>query len=264
MNRPPLPEGDFQIEPTEEQVAFFRENGFLVLDRITTDAEVAWLGEVYDGLFAKPSGQFDVTRPYGSDGADKLTQLLFPETQVPELRQTIYYRNARRMIARLLDVEEKDLVAWGHMLRKPPNGGHLTPWHQDESYWEPDLEYCAVGAWLPLEPVDMRNGCMCFLPGSHRGDVLPHHHYGGDPAVHLLEVDEKPDERLMVPAPLRVGGATFHHQRTLHSTAGNSTDRPRRAWANEFQLPPQRRARRADRPWVDEGKRALAEAVARR
>jgi Phytanoyl-CoA dioxygenase (PhyH) len=261
VTRPPMPTQRFDLELDDEQVAFFRENGFLAVQRITTDEEVAWLGTVYDGLFAGRSGQFDVSRPYGSKGPHQLSQLLFPEQQAPELRETNYWRNARRAIARLLDVDESAIGGWGHMLLKPPNGGHLTPWHQDESYWEPDYDYCAAGAWLPLEDVDMRNGCMCFLPGSHKGPVLPHHHYGGDPAVHLLEVDDAPDESRMVPVPLRVGGATFHHRRTLHSTAGNSTDRARRAWANEFQLPPVRRATRAERPWIDAGKLAMVEAA---
>lgn len=261
MTRPPLPQDRFDLEVSDEQVAFFRENGFLALERITTDEEIAWLGAVYDGLFAAKSGQFDVSRPYGSRGPHQLSQLLFPEQQVPELRETNYYRNARSAIARLLGVDAAGLAGWGHMLRKPPNGGHLTPWHQDESYWEPDFHYCATGAWLPLEDVDMSNGCMCFLPGSHKGPVLSHHHYGGDPAVHLLEVDDAPDTSRAVPVPLRVGGATFHHPRTLHATAPNSTDRPRRAYANEFQLPPVRRATRADRPWVDEGKQAMAAVV---
>jgi ectoine hydroxylase-related dioxygenase (phytanoyl-CoA dioxygenase family) len=261
MTRPPLPPQRFDVELSDAQVAFFREHGYLALERITTDEEVAWLGAVYDRLFAANSGQFDVTRPYGSRDTHQLSQLLFPEQRVPELRETNYYRNARRAIARLLGAPETALEAWGHMLRKPPNGGHSTPWHQDEAYWEPDFDYCAAGAWLPLEDVDMRNGCMCFLPGSQAGPVLAHHHYGGDPAVHLLEVDELPDESRAMPVPLRVGGATFHHPRTLHATAPNSTDRPRRAWANEFQLPPQRRATRAHRPWVDEGKRALAEVL---
>ena len=260
MDRPPLPTQRFDLELTDEQVASFRENGFLAVPRMTTDEEVEWLGAVFDGLFARRSGQFDVSRPYGAPGDDhQLSQLLLPEHQVPELKQTNYWRNASRAIARLLGVDAARLGGWGHMLRKPPNGGHLTPWHQDESYWEPDFDYCAAGAWLPLEDVDMRNGCMCFVPGSHAGPVLAHHHYGGDPAVHLLEVDDAPDPSRVVPVPLRAGAGSFHHPRTLHATAPNSTDRPRRAYANEFQLPPVRRATRAHRPWIDEGKAALVE-----
>jgi hypothetical protein len=249
------------VDVGDAEVARFRADGFLSLERITTDAELAWLTETYEALLAEPGAAFDPSRPYLSAGEDRLGQLLFPEQRAPELRETLYYTNARRVAARLLGVGEAELVAWGHLIHKPARSGHETPWHQDEAYWEPDFDYRALGAWLPLDDVDQRNGCMCFLPGSHRGDVLPHRHVGGDPAVHLLEIDGGLDVSRAVPVPLRAGGATFHHHRTVHGTAPNTTDRPRRSWATELQTPPVRREQRAERPWVDEGKRAFAERV---
>ena len=33
----------FEVDVTDEQVAFFRENGYLAVDRITTDEEIEWL-----------------------------------------------------------------------------------------------------------------------------------------------------------------------------------------------------------------------------
>jgi ectoine hydroxylase-related dioxygenase (phytanoyl-CoA dioxygenase family) len=108
---------------------------------------------------------------------------------------------------------------------------------------------------LPLDDVDTTNGCMCFLPGTHLGDVLPHRHIDDDPSVHGLVTDHA-DPSGMVAVPLRAGGATFHHPRTLHHTPPNATDRYRRAVAVEHQTPPTPRATRAVRPWVDEGKAA--------
>jgi len=255
---------EFVVEPSDEQAAFFREHGYLALERITSDEEIAWLGERYDALFAKRSAWFDVSQPFGAGAEDRLGQMLFPEQRAPELRDTFYFRNARRIAARLLGLAESSLEAWGHMILKPAGNGHATPWHQDEAYWEPDFDYVAVGAWLPLEDVNRENGCMCFVPGSHRGRLLRHRHLAGNPAVHLLELDEPADTSGAIEVPLRAGGATFHHPRTLHSTAGNRTGRPRRVFANEFQTPPQKRAERAERPWVDEGKRAWAERLAAR
>ena len=244
---------------SDEQVAFFRENGFLAIDRITTDEEIVRLRRLYDELSSERGRWFDVTRPYGESGEHRLGQRLFPEQQAPELRETLFYSNARAVAVRLLGVDEAELTSWGHMIRKPAHRGHETPWHQDEAYWEPEFDYRALGAWLPLEDVDGNNGCMCFLPGSHRGDVLPHRPVGADPAVHLLELDCAIDSARAVSVPLRAGGATFHHARTLHATASNRTERPRRVFATEFQTPPQPRGQRAERPWHDAAKRARAE-----
>ena len=83
----PRPSTAFEVEVTDEQVAFFRENGFLGIERITTDEEVAWLGEVFDELYLQRTGLldgvFDLARPYGSDGEPDLGQLLFPSSECP-------------------------------------------------------------------------------------------------------------------------------------------------------------------------------------
>jgi ectoine hydroxylase-related dioxygenase (phytanoyl-CoA dioxygenase family) len=216
------------------------------------------LREVFDLLFSErragfDGGYFDLSRPYDADGDDHLPQVLFPELAVPKLEQTLFRRNARLIAARLLGVEPDALEVWGHMISKPPRHGHATPWHQDEAYWPPDKHYFATGAWMPLDDVDLENGCMCFIPGSHEAAVLPHRHIGDDPAVHGLETTVAVDDSTMVAVPLRAGGATFHHPRILHYTPPNVSDRPRRAFASEYQTPPTIRETPEHRQWFDDG-----------
>lgn len=262
------------VYPTADDVEFFRQNGYLRVERITTDEEVEWLGRRYDELFAErrgafPGGYFDLSRPYDAEGADLLPQILMPEIKVPEVRETSFHRNGRRYAAALLGVPKEDLGSWGHMILKPARVGHETPWHQDEAYWEPTRSYTAVGLWMPLDPATVESGCLHFVPGSHRGEVLHHRHISDDPAVHGLWTDEA-DGTGSVAVPVQPGGATFHHPRMLHYAGPNRTDRDRRAWATEFQLPPVTLDPPAHRPWVEEGRQAwdgrrvIAEAVAKR
>ena len=42
----------------------------------------------------------------------------------------------------------------------------------------------------------------------------------------------------------------------IHYAGPNTTDRPRRAYANEFQLAPVAAEVVAERPWLDEGRKA--------
>ena len=44
----PPPASDFDLVPTAAEIAFFQENGFLVVERLTTDVEIAWLREVVE------------------------------------------------------------------------------------------------------------------------------------------------------------------------------------------------------------------------
>jgi ectoine hydroxylase-related dioxygenase (phytanoyl-CoA dioxygenase family) len=235
---------EISIDVTDDDVAFFDRNGYFVVERITTDDEVARLREVFDELFAPDSrAYFDVMRPPGAEGPPIFPQTIMPELQRPELGDTLYVRNARRVASRLLRIPEDELTHWGHMLDKPARRGFQAPWHQDEAYWEPHLTYHAVGAWMPLDDADVDNGCLWFLPGSHHGELLAHRHLGGDPLIHGLELIDPVDTSAAVPVPLRAGGASFHHPRTLHHSRPNVTDRPRRAYANEYQTPPQPRSK---------------------
>ncbi len=260
---PPRPVTHLEVEIRAETIEAFRTDGFTSIDRITTDEELEWLAVVYDEMFAGkrggvPGAYFDLARPYDSDGDDLLPQALFPERAVPELLDTVYVRNARRVAAALLDLDADGLQVWGHMISKPPRIGHETPWHQDEAYWDPELRYHAVGAWMPLDDCDESNGCMTFVPGSHRSAVLEHRHISDDPNVHGLEFAVPVDVSSAVSVPLRAGGATFHHPRTYHYTGPNRSDRRRRAYANELQTAPLAVEPPAHRPWVDATREALA------
>lgn len=261
MSIPPRSHSEeFKLVPTPDEVASFRTHGFLRIERITTDEELAWLASIYDELFAAregtiPGGYFDLSRPYDAEGDDLLPQVLFPEHKIPELRETIYHANARRYAAALLGVDTSLLRGWGHMIKKPAQRGHETPWHQDEAYWEGHLSYQAVGAWMPLDDATLESGCLQFIPGSHHGDVRTHRHIGDDPAVHGLVTDDV-DPSVAVAAPLAPGGATFHHPRMVHYAGPNRTDQDRRAFAIEFQTTPVPRDVAEARPWVDAGREA--------
>jgi ectoine hydroxylase-related dioxygenase (phytanoyl-CoA dioxygenase family) len=254
------PADEFTVRLSSAQIDEFNARGFIRIDRLVGDEELAWLREVYDRMFAErieavPGGHFDVLRPYDSPGEAKQLQLLMPEVRFTELRKSGFWRNGREIASQLLGVEAKALRGWGHMLPKPPRVGEPLPWHQDEAYWDPGFEYRALGCWLTLDEATTESGCMSFIPGSHRGDVRKHRHLHDDPTVHALVVDEV-DLQQAVPAEVPAGGAVFHHCRILHSSRPNRSDHIRRAWATEWQLPPVQLEIPAARSWMEEGKRA--------
>jgi hypothetical protein len=51
-------------------------------------------------------------------------------------------------------------------LYKEPSGG-FTPWHVDQQYW-PMASPHSITAWIPLQPVPIEMGPLCFGRGSHR------------------------------------------------------------------------------------------------
>ena len=258
------PAVSLEVSFSEAEVAAFEAQGYTSIARITTDEEVAWLREIYDWLFedkrrALKGARFDLVRPYESQGEDRLPQVLAPEQRLPALTTTAFWRNGRKLAAQLLRLGPERLEGWGHMIRKPPKIGEMLPWHQDEAYWEPSMVYRALGCWMPLDDATIENGCMSFIPGSHTSEVRAHRHVGDDPAVHaLFTTPDEADIARAIPVPAPAGGAVFHHSRTLHASGPNTTDRVRRAYANEWQLTPQKAETTPDRPWFTEFEAAWA------
>jgi hypothetical protein len=256
----PPPDVAFEVEPTAREVAFFRDNGYLAVERITSDEEIDWLRAIFEHIFdpanaGAPGGPVDRSGALIPEVAGKLSQSFFPEIRFPEILRSTFRRNAKRYAAALLNVEEARLTSWGHMIRKAP-GGRAASWHQDHAYWEPEFDYHALGVWLPLHDVSVEMGAMQFIPGSHKRGLLPHRQED-DPAQNVLTVDGDVDLARAAPCPLKAGGCTFHHAETLHYTAPNATDRPRLAFPMEFQLKPVRRAEPAVMPWIEQHRAAI-------
>ena len=256
------------VSLSDEQIAQFHRDGFLALPQITNDPEVEMMRAAYDRIFQNKAGrdqgaQFDLA---GLDEEGKeaaLPQILGPEKFAPELWDTQARANALHIVQQLLG---PDVEAQGsHAIFKPAKHGAETPWHQDEAYWNADLEYRSMSVWLPLQDVDESNGCMQFIAGSHQQDIAKHQSINNDPRIHGLELAPDADIEIgqATICPLPAGGATFHPSRTLHYTAPNNSDRPRRTLIMMYGTPTKKREevglepRRF--PWMEEKKTARDE-----
>ena len=174
-----------------------------------------------------------------------------PVNYAPQLRDTLFRANALAIARQLLG--EQATPFFEHAIFKPAGRGAATPWHQDEAYRpEPDYVYRELSIWMPLQDVSVENGCMQFVLGTNRGDVLIHRSANNDPNTHALECCGNFDRTKAVACPLRSGGCTVHDGRTLHYAGPNRTDIPRWAYIVAFDLPPKRRAGKRQFGWNDE------------
>jgi ectoine hydroxylase-related dioxygenase (phytanoyl-CoA dioxygenase family) len=233
------------VHLTAAQIDAYHTGGFLALDAITTAQEIGWLREIYDRLFAQRAGreegnQFDLGSSDEEGKPAVLPQILNPSKYAPELKEGLFRVNAMHIATQLLGPEAEP--RGDHAIFKPARYGAPTPWHQDEAYWGEQMSYNSFSMWIPLQEATLENGCMQFIPGSHRSDVLPHHSINHDPRVHGLEMDTPPDPGAAIACPIPAGGCTIHHNRTMHYAGPNRSDIPRRALILGFGTPAQ--------PWI--------------
>lgn len=232
--------GGTMIQPTfqlsRDQIDHFHQEGFLAVDALTDAEDVERLRRSYDRIFQQRAGrdegnQFDLA---GTDEEGKeavLPQILNPAKYAPEMNESRLLVNATKLVQALYGPEATCSIA--HAIFKPARIGAATPWHQDAAYWDAWKDYPSnVGIWVPLQEATLENGCMQFVPGSHRSqEIWRHQSVGNDPRIHALELHESEMHRVRdaVACPLPAGGATVHGGYALHYTAPNRSDIPRRA-----------------------------------
>ena len=240
-----------RVALSPEQITSFHEYGFLALPKITTDDEVGLIRSLYDNLFDKRTGwdKGDLFDFAGEDSEAKtasVPQLLEPSRHAPELKKTIFRSNAHEIAKQLLGPTAE--LVFEHAILKPAQIGGETPWHQDEAFYPKFTNYRSITFWMPLQPVDLKNGCLDFIPASHKGPLLTHRSINNNPKIHGLEAIGA-QASLRVSCPLNAGGATIHAHRTLHHAGPNVTGGPRRAYALGFGVRSAAYTLRADFPW---------------
>ena len=104
-------------------------------------------------------------------------------------------------------------------------------WHQDYSYWTRTTPLAHLTCWIGLDDSTRENGCLHYVPGSHKWDLLPITGLAGDmDAIQEVLNDEQwAAFQKPVAVELRKGECSFHHGLTIHGSFENTSDRPRRA-----------------------------------
>jgi ectoine hydroxylase-related dioxygenase (phytanoyl-CoA dioxygenase family) len=113
---------------------------------------------------------------------------------------------------------------------KPAQHGGVVAWHQDYSYWTRTKPMAHLTCWIGLDDATPDNGCMQYIPGSHRWELLPVTGLAGDMnAIQSVLSDAQRRQFKPVAIELKKGECTFHHPLMVHGSYENSTDGPRRA-----------------------------------
>lgn len=125
-----------------------------------------------------------------------------------------------------------DIVLLGtHFFCKYPAKGSeaFVAWHQDVTYWglKPPK---STTAWLAIDDVDIENGAMRVVPGTHKLGLLEH--TTSDREGNLLSANQAIDERRFDPATavdiaLRAGQMSLHDGMTVHGSNPNNSNRRR-------------------------------------
>lgn len=131
---------------------------------------------------------------------------------------------------RILDTVEdligENILCWNTLFWiKEPRTKAYVSWHQDLNYWGLDTDDL-ITVWLALSPATVESGCMSVLPGSHKGEFMPHEDLYRDDNMLTRgqEISVEVDESKTVAMPLRPGQVSLHNGRLAHASSPNRSD----------------------------------------
>ena len=229
---PRAPEEWRKHELSEEQLAFFHEQGYLAGIRVLSDAQVARLREELHDLTNPAHPGHELFYEYNSNESVDRSKVLFHALGAwriaPGFHDILWNPAFTVPAAQLLG----GAVRFWHdqLFCKPAHHGGVVAWHQDYSYWTRTQPMAHLTCWIGLDDATRDNGCLQYIPGSHRWQLLPITGLAGD--MHASESVLSPEQRQAfkpVAIELKRGQCAFHHPLMVHGSYENRTDGPRRA-----------------------------------
>ncbi len=216
---------------TQAQKDKYANDGYLVVEGVLTPEQLASLRAKIHELQTAPVDAKDGVRRETEGGTGPLRKLnaLVP---VSEFFKGLASLSSITDIACELTDNAKQLWMYSdQVFMKPAKCGSEKPLHQDNSYFAVEPMTQGITCWLAIDDATPENGCMRYIPKSHKLGLVPHRELGS--ALHLTPDDPKyMGTEIHVPIP--AGAAIFHHLCTMHSSGANTSDKPRRAWALHY------------------------------
>jgi phytanoyl-CoA hydroxylase len=211
----------------------FDRDGFLVVQQFLTERELSELIAQLDRYIRAVVPELWDTHAFyhDRDRPETLKQMQFMDVDL--FFHTYTQHPKWKALAETL-MGEPTACQSPQWFNKPAGICHPTPPHQDNYYFNlqpPNM----VTIWLALDPVDDENGCLRYLPGSHRRGFRPHSRtdvLGFSQGITDFGVEDEATEKKIHLAP---GDAVAHHAMTVHRAEPNgSAARDRRAFAMVF------------------------------
>jgi Phytanoyl-CoA dioxygenase (PhyH) len=217
---------------SDDQVGFFKENGYLAGLRILHDAEIERLREELQDLINPGypgNGLFyEFHSNESADPAKVVFHALGAWRIKPGFHDLLWHPAYLVPASQLLG----GAVRFWHdqLFCKPAHHGGVVAWHQDYSYWTRTTPLAHLTCWIGLDDTTRDNGCVRYVPGSHLWPDLPITGLTGDmDAIQSVLTDEQKARFKPIAIELKKGECTFHHPRMIHGSYGNTTGSQRRA-----------------------------------
>jgi ectoine hydroxylase-related dioxygenase (phytanoyl-CoA dioxygenase family) len=220
---------------SEEQITFFHENGYLSGIKLLEEDQVDQLNKELMEIMDPKHPNHDLLYEFHLNESKDPDRVIFHS--LGHWRMTAGFHdilwNPTFVMAAYQLLGQKAVRFWHDQLFcKPAKHGGVVAWHQDFSYWTRTTPMQHLTSWVGLDDVSVENGCLQYIPGSHRWGLLNKPVLTGEMEGLKAFLSEEQTKQLDKPTPIEMkkGFATFHHPLLIHGSFENNSERPRRAF----------------------------------
>jgi ectoine hydroxylase-related dioxygenase (phytanoyl-CoA dioxygenase family) len=226
---------------TQEQIDHFRNNGFVIQENFLSPDELEyWKAAVSEAVLDRngikipgrsgKTGENDGINEdadYFGNVFDQLVNLWMTNDKIKKL---MLDERIGKMAAELAQVEGIRVWHDQALIKKP--WSNPTAWHLDTPYWSFDHRE-ALSIWIALDDATLENGCLFFIPGSHKETTF------NDPGITknmnaVFQQYPQFAKTKSVAAPMKAGSCSFHNGLCIHGAHANMTPGYRRAMTCAF------------------------------
>jgi len=231
------PAGYFPSPLPPEAAAFYRDNGFLVLEDALSPEEVAELNRetlaICRGERGAIRGAMEPTP--GETDEEALRRILcvhFPHKVSALMRNVAAHPAVTGTLTQVIGPNVKCMQS---MLFIKASGKPGQAWHQDE-FFIPTRDRSLTGAWIALDDARVENGCLWVIPGSQKPGILwPAREHGDSRFDCTLESIFPYEKEGGTPVEVKAGSIVFFNGYLLHRSLPNTALRGyRRALVNHY------------------------------
>ena len=217
----------------EQEIKHYKNEGYVVSKEYLSENFITSITSSYDEFIKNNSNLTleEMASPHIIGGV-RMTHKTNPELS----NSFLEIGKNNEIVSQVKKILGPDVILWGmHIMHKPAKTGKKIPWHQDGVYW-PINPKATCSVWIAITDVDTNNGCMQFIPKSHKIGVVPHLQENkvkndGELKGSLdLKVDEKSfNQEDAVNCIINRGQVSFHDTYMLHSSDANFSNNSRKA-----------------------------------
>ena len=214
---------------TPAQLEQYREEGYVIVQGVVEDAMLKRmklaLAELVENS-RQVSAHDDIydLEPSHSAEEPRVRRIKKPHLVNPVFNELLYTPRFKAITQDLLG--ESVRLHGSKLNLKAPHVGSPVEWHQDWAFY-PHTNDDVTAAGVMLDDTTVENGAMYVIPRSHTGVTHDHHgpdgHFCGAMDPDACGVDFSRAVACEGPA----GSVSFHHARTIHGSAQNTSSRSR-------------------------------------